>query len=295
MLSNAISTTNWVPCGSTNTTTPNVPCCASGDYCLADGLCHYTHSANGGSGYYAAGCTDRTWKDTAACAHLCDDRVLRDVVWNGTSSLWNCCGANAANGNPQCEAPTDETFNAPAPSALQTYYVAGAAATRAATHSATARAHAGLSAGAAAGIGVVCGIAGVAVLGGLAYMVWRRRRAARGLGGAVAPYKYAAAEMATDANTWPPAELASAGAPPGSGGEPKAERAVQSEPVELSAEPVVRGRSDGAGAVERSAAESGEGERPGSDADAAVSPVSSSGGRRPDLPDSLRIGVLGSS
>jgi len=284
MLSNTVSVANWVPCGSPNTTTPYVPCCASGDYCLADGLCHYTHSANGGSGYYAGGCTDPTWKDSAACPHLCDDRTVRDVVWNATSALWNCCGANAANGNAQCNAPTDETFNAPAPAALQTYYQAGAS--HAATHHAAA--HAGLSAGAAAGIGVACGIAGVAVLGGLAWMVWRRRRAARGPGGGAAPYKYDAAEMATDANAWPPSELASAGAAPGAA-EPKDEDAVppaQSGPVELPAEPIVeRGRS---------VAESAEGERPGSDR-AAVSPVSSSGERRPDLPDSLRIRVPGSS
>jgi len=308
MLDSAITSNNWVPCGSTNTTTPNVPCCISGDYCLEDGLCHYTHSENGGSGYYAAGCTDSTWKDKTACPQLCDDRMRKDVIWNTTDHLWNCCGQNPLNTNPDCSNPTDENFVAPAPSLLQTYWLAGSTATP--SSSATAKPHAaggahrGLSTAAVAGVGVVCAIAGVAIVSALCWLLWRRRRATRGLAGSAAPYKFHPAEMATDANAWPPAELATAVAavPRGAADdEPKDDEGrppLQTEPMELPAEPVVRRRSGGA-AVTPPQVVAERAEQPGQvgegEVGVAVSPVSSSGAQRPDLPDSLRIRVPGSS
>lgn len=217
MVNNTIGITNWVPCGQTNASTPNVPCCVSGDYCLTNGLCHYTRSLDGGSGYYAAGCTDKTYKDTTACPQLCDDRAKKDVVYNSSTNLWNCCGEDMATGNANCGDPTDESFDAPAENQLQTYYTAGStltstkpsSASRTATKTPTtsAASSSGLSTGAAAGIGVACGIVGLALIGFLVFFLFRRRR--RGLEGDSTPYKHPPVEMATDANVQPPSELAS--------------------------------------------------------------------------------------
>ena len=58
------------PCGIPNSTHPYVTCCVHGDYCLADGICKYTHSQIGGSGYYLGDCTDSTFSD-ASCPKAC--------------------------------------------------------------------------------------------------------------------------------------------------------------------------------------------------------------------------------
>jgi hypothetical protein len=47
-----------------------IPCCADNDSCLASGLCHYAQSEVGGSGFYAAGCTDNTFS-SKSCPQLC--------------------------------------------------------------------------------------------------------------------------------------------------------------------------------------------------------------------------------
>ncbi|KAF2398165.1 hypothetical protein EJ06DRAFT_125718 [Trichodelitschia bisporula] len=60
----------WSPCGAVNGTNPYVPCCASGDFCVSNGLCRYTYSQGGGSGYYAAGCTDGAY-GPGTCPQLC--------------------------------------------------------------------------------------------------------------------------------------------------------------------------------------------------------------------------------
>ena len=61
------------PCGVRNSTHPNVPCCWRGDTCMSDGLCTYPHSLPGGSGYYAAGCTNSGFGD--GCRSLCSTFV----------------------------------------------------------------------------------------------------------------------------------------------------------------------------------------------------------------------------
>ena len=126
-------------CEEINSENPIAACCVKGDTCLANSICQYSHSLPGGSGYYAAGCSDPSFG--APCVELCGTstdipivsfqaRLLTkrhhigheaypDVVFNSTLSLWQCCG-NDANGIIQCQHPTDDTFNAPAPSLLST-------------------------------------------------------------------------------------------------------------------------------------------------------------------------------
>jgi len=201
-MNNTIIIPNWLPCGPINSTNPNVPCCASGDFCLSDGLCHYTYSLKGGSGYYASGCTDKTYNDKNACPQLCDDRLRKDVVYNSSRKLWECCGADSA-GDPNCGNPTDETFDVPAVNLLVTYYTAGvkagstssssssasktatvattaspensASVSTSASASASAAASSGPSTGAAIGIGVVCGMVGLSLIGALIFFLFRRR------------------------------------------------------------------------------------------------------------------------
>ena len=45
-------------------------CCFTGDDCGKESICHYTHPADGGSGYYVGGCTDPTYKDPI-CSQRC--------------------------------------------------------------------------------------------------------------------------------------------------------------------------------------------------------------------------------
>lgn len=113
------SSSNISPCGPVNATTTAVPCCAYGDACITGGLCFYTYSLTGGSGYYAAGCTDSSFTDTN-CRDLCYDQPVPDVTYVSSRGLWACC-ANTSRGL-DCTNPTDETFNLAAPSDLTTYF-----------------------------------------------------------------------------------------------------------------------------------------------------------------------------
>lgn len=108
------------PCGNLNSTDSVVPCCASGDVCLTNGICSYQKSLVGGSGYYVAGCT----ASSGLCPgfpNRCTSQFLPDVTWNSTSGLWQCCGVDS-NNNPACNDPTNEQFIAPSPAALQTIF-----------------------------------------------------------------------------------------------------------------------------------------------------------------------------
>lgn len=53
----------WFPCGPVNDTTAAVPCCQAGEMCMSGGLCSYTHSLQGGSGWCTSGCADSTFED----------------------------------------------------------------------------------------------------------------------------------------------------------------------------------------------------------------------------------------
>jgi len=104
-----------------NSTNPFVPCCASGDHCLAHGLCHYSRSKVGGSGYYVSGCTDSTYKGKN-CPKICTSRAFPDVTWNSTARLWQCCGVDTITNSLNCNAPTNEQFDAPGPNYIKTYW-----------------------------------------------------------------------------------------------------------------------------------------------------------------------------
>ncbi|KAH9890322.1 hypothetical protein F4778DRAFT_753302 [Xylariomycetidae sp. FL2044] len=206
-------TTNWqYPCGNLNTTDTAVACCVSGDTCLAGGVCQYTHSLAGGSGYYAAGCTDKAFKDPN-CRDICAGQGVPDVKYE-SSGIWACCGGPDY-GQVHCDTPTDETFSLGDPADLPVYfsipasgYIAlstsiptstsatatpaptseGLPAEQSTTQSATQPAevttsaapassgYSRLSAGAAAGVGVGVGIAGVGLIALLLWLFFRRSK-----------------------------------------------------------------------------------------------------------------------
>ncbi|KAF2672101.1 hypothetical protein BT63DRAFT_411408 [Microthyrium microscopicum] len=227
---NIIHTNNHQPCGSTNSTSPHVPCCASGDQCMSGGLCHYTYSINGGSGYYAAGCTDSTYSDST-CPDLCTNLVLRDVTWLAKPRHWACCGQDGITGHPKCNNATKQTFADPQPASLKAYYVAGVGAPNgtdapsssvgAAPGGATANANAsanasastnstGLSGGAAAGIGAGVAVGVLALVCGVIACLLVRRRRRRKMGGmqvlrevdgsmSTTPIGYVPQELSTEA------------------------------------------------------------------------------------------------
>ncbi|GAW16688.1 hypothetical protein ANO14919_061250 [Xylariales sp. No.14919] len=198
----------WSPCGPVNDTTPAVACCVNGDSCLSGSICSYTHSLRGGSGYYAAGCTDEDFSDPS-CKSLCSEEDRPDVTYESASGLWACCGTDS-NGDVTCMDPTNETFNLDAPKDLAvvfqipatgfaytsaaistaissstssptgSYSTSSLTATSAVSPSTTPEAEepARLSSGAAAGIGVGVAV-GVLIAGILAWVAFRRFRRGR--------------------------------------------------------------------------------------------------------------------
>ncbi|KAJ0123300.1 hypothetical protein J7T55_011765 [Diaporthe amygdali] len=92
-----------------------------GDTCMSGGLCSYTHSLKGGSGWYASGCTDSTFDDPH-CTGRCLDNGANgkpDVV-QVSASLWACC--TLTDGERNCMDPSDETFSLAASSELSSYF-----------------------------------------------------------------------------------------------------------------------------------------------------------------------------
>ncbi|KAF2013602.1 hypothetical protein BU24DRAFT_424601 [Aaosphaeria arxii CBS 175.79] len=203
-----ILTTDLSPCGVTNSTNPQVPCCWKGDTCLSDGICTYTHSLDGGSGYVAAGCTDQGFGD--GCRSLCAQNTYGDIVYVESSKTWHCCSF-PPDGIRNCSQPLSDQFLAPAPKELLTiqalpktgtpsYVVATVSSTPTSTPSgistsassttstaapsttsstsntSTPSTSGGLSTGAKAGIGVGAGIAAVGIMGLIGFLLFRRRR-----------------------------------------------------------------------------------------------------------------------
>ncbi|MCJ1358533.1 MAG: hypothetical protein MMC33_008533 [Icmadophila ericetorum] len=76
----------------------------------------------GGSGFYGSGCTDPNFG--YPCTLKCGDQTKPDIVFNATSGLWNCCGADSQK-IVHCQSPIDETVDAPAPSLLTTLGLIG--------------------------------------------------------------------------------------------------------------------------------------------------------------------------
>ncbi|KAN0095614.1 hypothetical protein V8E51_016325 [Hyaloscypha variabilis] len=195
-----------VPCGVVTANSPNVACCNAGNYCLEDYICMDSGTpATGFSGYYTGGCTDITYLDKT-CNPYCRSLPRADIVYNNQTQLWSCCGTESDNSTVNCNDPTTQVFEDPAPTALTaTFSVGSTAVTSAAastssssivttsssssTSSATtssgspaqtgtgaAQPSSGLSTGAKAGIGVGVAIVGIAVLAGVIFALYRRRR-----------------------------------------------------------------------------------------------------------------------
>jgi hypothetical protein len=56
--------------------------------------------------------------------------MLPDIVYDRNSGMWKCCSfSNGTLDSRDCQNPTKETFSAPAPGDLITYWTAGAIAT----------------------------------------------------------------------------------------------------------------------------------------------------------------------
>ncbi|KAM0800744.1 hypothetical protein BDR22DRAFT_850365 [Usnea florida] len=101
-------------CGST--TSGAQFCCYSGDTCLEDSICQYTHPLVGGSGYYIGLCTDPSFPEP--CSKSCSDVQLTDIVFTDPStSLWACC-YQYVGADRDCSNPGNETFYAPSPESL---------------------------------------------------------------------------------------------------------------------------------------------------------------------------------
>jgi hypothetical protein len=123
---------------------------------------------------------------------------LADIVYDSNAKVWHCC--SYPNGfTPNCTAPSNQQFNAPAPGALLTVqvqpatgypsYMTGAASatpsssststspTSSSTSAPTSSASSGgLSPGASAGIGVGVALGVIALVGLLTIFILRRRR-----------------------------------------------------------------------------------------------------------------------
>ncbi|PMD15333.1 hypothetical protein NA56DRAFT_754082 [Hyaloscypha hepaticicola] len=183
------------PCGNLNSTTTSLPCCGGNDTCMTGGFCYHAYSAFEETGYYVQGYTAGNLDDPN-CLSRCVDMARPDVIWNSTTNLWQCCGADAS-GYPQFNDPTDNTFAAPALSALIPYFTiisgftststsiistsasTGSSTPSVASHSATPpSSSARLSTGAIAGIAVGCGLAGI-IFGVVTIVLLFRRRAVR--------------------------------------------------------------------------------------------------------------------
>ncbi|KAL8663712.1 MAG: hypothetical protein Q9202_003658 [Teloschistes flavicans] len=181
-------------------------CCAHGDVCMENSICHFTHTQANTSGYYVAGCTDAS-HSSPACSSRCyapDSKPFRatsDIVFAPATNLWACCSAAG------CGSPTDETFQAPAPEDLKTLSTTSASSTASSSTASTTGASSappvvtttpsasssttnvtqentapqnaprvsGLSGGAKAGIAVGAVIGGLALIA-LAVFLFRRRR-----------------------------------------------------------------------------------------------------------------------
>ncbi|TID19976.1 hypothetical protein E2P81_ATG07276 [Venturia nashicola] len=122
-LNNTVVPNNWKICGKRSNQTQNLQCCADGDFCLIDGLCRYSHSEVGASGYYAGGCTSKDYKD-GSCPQLCNTQGKKDVVFDTKQRIWSCCGGDAKL-TPHCDTPTNDNFSASGMYQLTTIYQAG--------------------------------------------------------------------------------------------------------------------------------------------------------------------------
>ncbi|KAK7936019.1 hypothetical protein PG985_001514 [Apiospora marii] len=172
------------PCNPINDTQRVVHCCANGDICLSDNICHNLNNHSETTGYYRPGCTDPDFPEPA-CRTQCKDHSW-DFVYLTDRKVWACCNDTAVKINgavADCRhTPPDnpnkgEPFQAPAPDKLTPYFTIPIAGSVQET-SLSASGGGDLTAGAAAGIGVGAGLgtALVVVSAGLWYLRRHRRR-----------------------------------------------------------------------------------------------------------------------
>ncbi|KAB8207750.1 hypothetical protein BDV34DRAFT_65314 [Aspergillus parasiticus] len=171
------------PCGIPNATYPHVQCCVKGDYCMSNGICHFSKS-NSDNGYYTADCTDPTLQDPA-CMNRCGSQPGSIIDYDETSKLWACC-TYTSDGKSDCSNLSDEKFPAPAPSKLVTIQYLPSTGTPAYVtptdvvctphvYSTSSQ----IGAGAAAGIGVGVGFSVFLLATTCAFFYLRRRRSSQ--------------------------------------------------------------------------------------------------------------------
>lgn len=116
-----LASPDWVsPCGSSKTGS-TLGCCGlqAGLVCLSNSICNIP----GSNIYMFSDCTDINYS-APECPLYCHNRSdinEHRIKWNDQDQIWQCCSTNA-DGQADCEHPTQENFSAPAPSALSTIY-----------------------------------------------------------------------------------------------------------------------------------------------------------------------------
>ncbi|KAI7277995.1 hypothetical protein KC345_g6212 [Hortaea werneckii] len=171
----------WYVCNNTQINPGGASlCCYDDSLCGPDSFCGSTSIGRGPYKYglYVGGCTDGTYSDPV-CRTTCTGDGATWFQWNETTEVYHCCGHNACIGTV-----TDEAFSATPPDEWKpfarlatTTSSTSAAATATVTVQATSHVqNSRLSTGAQAGIGTACGVAGVSIVGALAFLLLKRRR-----------------------------------------------------------------------------------------------------------------------
>ncbi|KAE8422678.1 hypothetical protein BDV36DRAFT_291177 [Aspergillus pseudocaelatus] len=194
-----IADIDLVPCGTLNGTHPVLPCCARGDTCLTDNICGYSHSTQGGSGYYTAACTANSTsfddtKNKSIYVNRCGDTSIPDIVYDSGDDIWKCCGGTFE--KRDCQSPSSEdSFHAASQNDLIAYWSAGSSAaipsspltptpsgSSSGSTTVTAESHlsddgsSSLSTGAKAGIGIGAAVGGILLITGAFFLIRRRRQ-----------------------------------------------------------------------------------------------------------------------
>ncbi|KAJ9649144.1 hypothetical protein H2198_010945 [Neophaeococcomyces mojaviensis] len=138
------------PCGQPGDSS-NLQCCGIDDKCMSNGICTYSSSNPGGSGYYIGGCTDKTMQNPN-CYTNCTSYENSDVVYDYTAGQWRCCG-NDASGNRNCSLPQGTILTSGAKAPLELEYIATIVATGSSIPLATAVPILSSTSGSASGTG----------------------------------------------------------------------------------------------------------------------------------------------
>ncbi|KAE8368401.1 hypothetical protein BDV27DRAFT_154108 [Aspergillus caelatus] len=176
-----IADIDLVPCGTLNGTHPVLPCCARGDTCLTDNICGYSHSTQGGSGYYTAACT--------ANSTSFDDTENKSVCVNrrGDTSIFPILSTTQVtiSGNAVVEHSKNEIANLhhqKTASTLPLKMISSHTGSSSGSTTVTAESHlsddgsSSLSTGAKAGIGIGAAVGGILLITGAFFLIRRRRQ-----------------------------------------------------------------------------------------------------------------------